>query len=107
MPQKSKGFVYLHLLDYIDGKWVIHEESRLPEVDHGDLPNSVRVYNLQVENDLYVGKDLKVNGEITASGIKVGEGDSAKYALTLDVEEKVPDSGKYQLKFSYLKPKEG
>ena len=76
-----------------DDGWVINELARLPEVDHGDLPDSVKVDTLQVENDLYV------SGEISASGIKVGD----SYALTLDV---VSAGDKYQLKFSYLKPPE-
>lgn len=89
IPLEGDDVTSLLILTKTDSGWSIHEPAYLPEVDHGDLPNSVRVDTLQVTNN------LDVDGIITAEGLEI----AGKKAITLEVVQKDPAVERYQLQF--------
>lgn len=58
-------FVSMLLLDKVDGKWAIHEASRLPKIDHGDTKDSIKI-----EGDVTITNKLTVDS-ISLAGTSV------------------------------------
>ena len=78
--------------------WQIYEPSRLPKLDHGDNPDSVKI-----PGDLAVDGDVNIDGSVTATELIVQNSDgSTTNAVTLEVitDEKVTN----QLQF-WTRPK--
>jgi hypothetical protein len=82
-----------------DGEtWKIHEPFRLPKLDHGDTPDSVKVLG-----DLEVAGEIKADGRIVANAFEVQNTDGTTInAATLEVKPTVDST--YQLQF-WTRPK--
>jgi hypothetical protein len=91
----------------VDNNWHIYEPSRLPEINHGDTPNSVRIPgDLVVDGDVDAEGDVNVDGTLTASDIMIGD----MKAITLEVVQThkaeagvAGDKDKWQLCFNNAK----
>lgn len=84
----------LQILTKGEDGWHICESSRLPEIDHGDTPNSVKIDGsldinhkrdedgkIETYGDLTVEGNITANGTLTASDVIIGD----LHAVTLEV----------------------
>ena len=70
--------------------WQLCEKSKLPNIDHGDVENSVKVGILEADA-------INVKGELRAESVKIGADGDPAVALKV----KKTDLGTYQLNFIY------
>lgn len=98
----------LQILTKGEDSWHICESSRLPEIDHGDTKDSVKIPgDLTVEGNLTVNKNINVeNGTLTAKEVIIGD----MKAITLEVVQTTKadtnvatDKDKWQLRFHNAK----
>jgi hypothetical protein len=79
----------------LSDKWQLNEKFRLPEIEHGDTPDSVYIPgSLTVEKGLTVKSggveitgNVTVDGELVAKDIYIGDSDNKSKAITLNMEQ--------------------
>jgi hypothetical protein len=87
-PSNKQRIVNLPILKYNGNTWQFYQPSKLPQVNHGDAPNSVSFENVTIEDTL----NTKT---INAESITLNE----RPAASLNVSS--VNNGKYQLEFFY------
>ena len=69
----SENIIYLPLIEKVNGKWQVYEHSKLPNIDHGSIADSVKVGTLEANS-------VKIAGSTVAS-MKVVETDKDVFQL--------------------------
>ena len=72
----DNNVISLCLLEKIDGIWRIHEQSKLPVIDHGSKENSVKVNILEADH-------IYINGNEQSSSINIAETGNNIFQLQL------------------------
>ena len=67
----SKNVISMCLLEKADDGWKIHEQSRLPAIDHGSTENSVRVGTLEADEITVVGKNKLTSLQVVETSSSV------------------------------------